>query len=379
MSIDMTMWGWDERWESTLRGLAADRPATGVSAVGPAEGRLVPGRVIADNRGLFQVASGPGVAWSRPTGRLWDRIADTPEVPVTGDWVLVDPDERADKWPLHAVLPRRSALSRQAPTDERHAAREQVLAANVDLLLMVFGLDGGRNFTERGLERLATIAWQSGAVPVVVLNKADLAEDREGAELRAREAAPGAEVIVTSTVTDGGLDALASILQPGRTAALTGRSGVGKSTIINRLAGQDLLATQASREDDLRGRHTTSSRQMIRLASGALLIDTPGLRTLGLWAGGDALDDSFSDIAALAEGCRFGDCSHRGEPGCAVQQALSEGALDAGRYESYLSLQRELRFLNSRQDIRAQLEQKARNRAMARRIREHYRASGKRG
>ncbi len=371
MSIDIASWGWDEYWESTLRGMAGDAADGRVA-------KLAPGRVITDNRGLFQVAAAAGIAWSRPTGRLWDRIADTPEVPVTGDWVLVDPDERADKWPLYAVLPRRSALSRQAPTDERHAPREQVLAANVDLLLMVFGLDGGRNFTERGLERLATIAWQSGAVPVVVLNKADLAEDREGAELRAQEAAPGAEVIVTSTVTDGGLDALSAILKPGRTAALTGRSGVGKSTIINRLAGEDLLATQPSREDDLRGRHTTSSRQMIRLASGALLIDTPGLRTLGLWADGDALDGSFPDIAALAEGCRFGDCSHRGEPGCAVQQALSEGALDAGRYESYLALRRELAFLESRQDIRAQLAEKSRNKALARRIREHYRVSKKR-
>ena len=205
MSIDMTTWGWDERWEPVLRGVSAELPA--------AEG-MVPGRVIADSRGLFQVAAAPGIAWSRPTGKLWDRIADTSEVPVTGDWVLVEPDGQADKWPLHAVLPRRSTLSRQAPTDERHAAREQVLAANVDLLLMVFGLDGGRNFTERGLERLATIAWQSGAVPVVVLNKSDLAGDAELAVVRAREAAPGAEVVVTSTVTEGGLEALTALLRP---------------------------------------------------------------------------------------------------------------------------------------------------------------------
>ena len=188
MSNDMASWGWDEGWGSTLRATLLAEPALAAAAE---EGRLVPGRVIADSRGLFQVAAGPGIAWSRPTGKLWDRIADTTEVPVTGDWVVVEPDGRADKWPLHAVLPRRGTLSRQAPTDERHAAREHVLAANVDVLLMVFGLDGGRNFTERGLERLATIAWQSGATPVVVLNKADLAEDLAGAEARAREAAPG--------------------------------------------------------------------------------------------------------------------------------------------------------------------------------------------
>ena len=372
MSIDIAAWGWDERWEATLKAMDAPTSAS-------AEGRAVPGRVIADSRGLFQVAAGPGIAWARPTGKLWSRIADTPEVPVTGDWVLVEPDGRADAWPLTEVLPRRSRLSRQSPTDERHAAREQVLAANVDLLLMVFGLDGGRNFTERGLERLATIAWQSGAVPVVVLNKADLADDLELAELRAREAAPGVEVVVTSTIEEGGLERLATLLAPGRTAVLTGRSGVGKSSIVNRLAGEELLATRASREDDLRGRHTTSARRMIRLATGALLIDTPGLRTLGLWAGADALDDTFADIAALAEGCRFADCAHRGEPGCAVQRALAEGALDPARYESYLDLQRELRFLESRQDIRVQLAEKARMKSLARRIREHYRESEKRG
>jgi ribosome biogenesis GTPase len=356
MSIDLTTWGWDDRWEAARRAVEAAWPG------GPPVAGLVPARVVADSRGRFQVAA----------------PADTSDVPVTGDWVLVQPEEQADGWPLHAVLPRRSALSRQSPADERHAAREQVLAANVDLLLMVFGLDGGRNFTERGLERLATIAWQSGAQPVVVLNKADLSDCLELAELRAREAAPGAEVVATSTVTEGGLDGLAALLAPGRTAVLTGRSGVGKSSIVNRLAGQELLATQASREDDLRGRHTTSARRMIRLASGALLIDTPGLRTLGLWADEEALEESFSDIARLARGCRFADCAHRGEPGCAVQQALADGALDPARSESYLALQREVRYLASRQDVRVQLAEKARMKALARRIREHYRDSGKR-
>ena len=376
MNDEMTSWGWDEGWGSTLRAALLAEPALAAAAE---ERRLAPGRVIADGRGLFQVAAGADIAWCRPTGKLWDRIADTTEVPVTGDWVVVEPDGRADKWPLHAVLPRRGTLSRSSPTDERHAAREHVLAANVDVLLMVFGLDGGRNFTERGLERLATIAWQSGATPVVVLNKADLAEDLAGAEARAREAAPGVEVVVTSAVAEDGLAALTRLLPPGRTAALTGRSGVGKSSIVNRLVGEEVLATGASRSDDLRGRHTTSARRMIRLASGALLIDTPGLRTLGLWAGADALDDSFSDIAELGAGCRFADCSHRREPGCAVQQALAEGALDAARYESWLSLQRELRHLESRQDVRVQLAEKARSKALARHIREHYRASGKRG
>jgi ribosome biogenesis GTPase len=368
--VEIQEWGWDDRWET------AAVQATLEAGLRAAD--VAPGRVIADTRGLFRVVAEAGTAWSRPTGRLWDRIAGSAAVPVTGDWVLVEAGEGTTEWPMHAVLPRRSALSRKSPTDARHAAPEQVLAANVDLLLLVFGLDGGRNFTERGLERYVTAAWQSGATPLVVLNKADLAADRELAELRARESAPGVEVISASTVTDGGLDELAAHLRPALTVAMVGRSGVGKSTIANRLLGEELLATQANRAGDLRGRHTTSLRQMVRLASGALLIDTPGLRELGLWGDERALEESFSDITELAAQCRFADCAHRGEPGCAVQQALAEGALDPARYESYLDLQRELRHLNRKEDVRARLEQKARSKTLAKHIRTWSRESGKR-
>ncbi len=377
MSNDIASWGWDEGWGSTLRATLLAEPALAAAA---AEGRLAPGRVIADSRGLFQVAAGPGIAWS----------------PADGE--AVGPDRRHAGGAGHRGLggggartaaptsgrctrccPSAEHCRASAPTDERHAAREHVLAANVDVLLMVFGLDGGRNFTERGLERLATIAWQSGATPVVVLNKADLAEDLAGAEARAREAAPGVEVVATSAVAEDGVAALTALLPPGRTAALTGRSGVGKSSIVNRLVGEEVLATGASRSDDLRGRHTTSSRRMIRLASGALLIDTPGLRTLGLWAGADALDDTFSDIAELATGCRFGDCAHRGEPGCAVQRPWPKARSTPGATRAGSRCSGSCGYLESRQDVRVQLAEKARMKALARRIREHYRDSGKRG
>ncbi len=369
MNVRMQEWGWDDRWEEARARAVAEGGIT--SAARPA-------RVIADTRGLFQVIAESGAAWSRPTGKAWARFTETSVAPVTGDWVLVEADPSTTEWPLHAILPRRSALSRKSPTDIRHAAPEQVLAANVDLLLLVFGLDGGRNFTERAVERYVTAAWQSGAVPLVLLNKADLSPDRDLAELRAREAAPGVDVISVSAVAEAGLDELAERLRPGATVALVGRSGVGKSTIINRLLGEDLLATGANREGDLRGRHTTSLRRMVRLASGALLIDTPGLRQVGLWGDEDSLDESFTDIAELAGRCRFSDCSHQGEPGCAVQQALSDGALDAARYESYLGLERELRHLNRKQDIRARLEHKAQGKALARYIRTWTRQSSKR-
>jgi ribosome biogenesis GTPase len=233
---------------------------------------------------------------------------------------------------------------------------EQVVAANVDSVFLVAGLDA--EFNLRRIERYLVLAMESGARPVILLNKADLAGDLAARIAETERVAAGIPVHATSTRTGLGFDALAAYLQPGRTLALLGSSGVGKSSIVNRLAGQDLLPTREVRETDSRGRHTTSHRQLVRLPGGALIIDTPGMREIQLWDVDDGVTEVFEDIEALTTGCRFRDCRHRTEPGCAVRAAVDEGRVEAGRLESYLKLEDERRAVEARADERAQQEAK---------------------
>ena len=297
-----------------------------------------PARVVVEERGLIRIAMADGEGLATVAGRLRHDADLDPgvDLPAVGDWVAVS-GAGDGGLVVQAVLPRSSAIVRRAPGD--HARPTQVLAANIDVAFLVASLN--RDFNLRRLERYLAVAWESGAVPVVLLSKADLSDDVDGMVLAAEAVAPGVEVIAVSSVTGIGLDAVRRHLGGGRTIVFLGSSGVGKSSLVNALAGEPLLATAAIREDDARGRHTTTRRQLVPLGDG-LVIDTPGLRELAL-ADGDGLAGTFDELEAIASGCRFSDCAHEGEPGCAVAAAIGDGRLDPGRLAAYRKLEREAR------------------------------------
>ncbi len=304
----------------------------------------LPGRVLRVDRTSCQVALASGDV-SLPVGRELQR--DPLQAPTTGDWVVIDGGE------VVAVLERRTSVVR-AGFRELSA---HVLAANVDSVLVVSSLQNA--FRPRRIERLLVIAWQTGALPVVVLTKSDCCEDVATALGQAAAVAPGVAVHAVSAVTGEGMDELSAELAPRTTAVMIGPSGTGKSTLANHLSdGTAALATTEVRSDG-KGRHTTVTRELVRLANGALLIDTPGLRAIGLWDAGDAIGEAFSDLGALAAACRFNDCAHASEPGCAVQAAIREGGLDPERLESFRRLEREQRRLEARTDARLSAERRA--------------------
>ena len=329
---------------------------------------LIPGRVSIQHRGAYDVLTAEGELRCDVAGRLYDEAASPADLPAVGDWVAVAarPEEAAGT--VQAVLPRRTKFSRKTAWQ---ASEEQVLAANVDVALIVTSLNEDMNL--RRLERYLTLAWESGATPVLVLTKADLADDVPAVVAEVESVAFGAPVHAISSVTGEGLDELRAHLRPGVTAALLGSSGVGKSTLVNTLVGEELLETREIREDG-KGRHTTTRRELIQLPGGALVIDTPGMREVQLWIADDGLEEAFSDVTELFEHCRFSDCAHESEPGCAVKEAIANGTLAPERWESYLKLQRELAHLDRRLDKRAQAEERKRWRALSTFAREASRA-----
>ena len=349
--LDLTSFGWS--------GEVSDAFAVHAAA------GLEPGRVVAEDRGSYVVQTGGGERRASVTGRYRFEAGNDPAAyPAVGDWVAVD--SREDGASVHAILPRRTSVLRHAPGLRTVA---QVVAANVDVVFVVASLNQDLNL--RRLERYLAFAWESGASPIVVLSKADLTEDLAGALLAVESVAVGVPIITVSAVDGRGIDELRSHIEPGATVAFVGSSGVGKSTLVNTLAGDELAAVREIREDDGRGRHTTSRRQLHRMPDGGLILDTPGMRELGLWDADAGLERSFADIDALASTCRFSDCRHDGEPGCSVAAAIADGDLDAGRFSGWRKLEREARHLERRVDHLARDQERRRWKAISKSVGKH--------
>ena len=328
-----------------------------------ADAGLRPGRVAIQHRGAYVLLAEEGEVWANVSGRLRHAADSTADLPAVGDWVAYDFPPGSDRAGVQAILPRRSAFRRK---QAGHETAEQVVAANVDVLFLLTSLNQDLNV--RRIERYMTLAWESGADPVVVLTKADLCPDVAPALALVESVAFGVPVHVTSALTGAGFEAVRAHLEGGRTGAAVGSSGVGKSTLINGLCGEERLATSEIR-DDGRGRHTTSHRELIVLPGTGCVIDTPGMRELQLWDSAEGLERAFEDIEAVIAACKFSDCGHDTEPGCAVQSGLSDGSLDGERFESYQKLQRELHYLEIRHDARARSDARKRWRAISKEAR----------
>ena len=313
---------------------------------------LFPARIGAQHRGEFALLTEEGEVRARAAGRLFYAHEVGGQLPAVGDWVAVTPPAT-----IASILPRRSAFIRK---NAGHDSTEQVLAANVDAAFLLAGLDD--DFSLRRLERYITIAWESGAQPIVVLTKADLSPDVPASVLAVESVAIGVPVHPVSNVTGEGLEALDQYLVPGRTVVLLGSSGVGKSTLLNRLAGEEVMLTREVAADGT-GRHTTTHRELVQLAGGGMIIDTPGLRELQFWEGD--LSAAFEDLETLALECKFRNCAHISEPGCAIQAAVDDGTLELDRLRSWRKLQRELEAIAARTDTRLRIARKKRWKQMA--------------
>ncbi len=350
--------GWDESWGGSFH---AHR----------ALGRS-PARVVAVHKETSIVRDGGGDRPATVSGRFRFDALSPADYPAVGDWVALEA-ANGDGTVIAAVLPRRGAIRRAAGDSSRRGngrlADEQVMAANVDIAFLVAGLD--RDFNLRRMERYLAVAWSSGVSPVVILNKADVADDLEGRLVAVEAIAPGVPIVVTSALTGKGLDAVARHLGPGRTSVVLGSSGVGKSTLLNALLGEARQATSEVRAGDSRGRHTTTHRELFELPGGALLIDSPGIRSLEVAGAAEGVIDAFDDVAAIAADCRFSDCSHNGEPGCAVAAAIADGRLSPDRLESHRKLEREAAHAVRKVDPVARAEERKRWKAIHKSVDKH--------
>jgi ribosome biogenesis GTPase / thiamine phosphate phosphatase len=361
--ISLAALGWDDAWKA-----AADEVA---------RPELVPARIAIEHRGAYEALGADAMAWAELRGRDYFVARDKRELPTVGDWVLLAPATGGVSV-IEALLPRRSVLVRAAAGDKVAA---QPIAANVDVAFVV--TSANLDLNERRLERYLTTVQDGGAAPVVVLNKLDLVSDPAPLVARLAEVAPGVPVVAASATTGVGVDLVRAHLGPGRTGVVVGSSGVGKSTLLNQLLGAAVQDVRPVRADDDRGRHTTTRRELFVLDGGGVLIDTPGMRELKPWtdrdpAGGDADALAFDEIAALARSCRFGDCEHGAEPGCAVRAAAAAGEVAADRLDAWRKLRAEQRHEADRRDAAARLDDKRRGKIGARALRERLKDKGRR-
>jgi ribosome biogenesis GTPase / thiamine phosphate phosphatase len=320
-----------------------------------------PARILAEDRGSYVVRTATGERRASITGRFRHETAGDPSIfPAVGDWVAID--GAAGDAAIHAVLPRRTAIVRRA-SGKRTAA--QVVGANVDVVFIVVSLNLDLNM--RRLERYLAVAWESGAEPVVVLSKADLVDDPTQILAEVERVAVGAAILAVSAIDGRGMDEIRARIGSGRTAAFVGSSGVGKSTLLNRLAGEDRAVVKEIRKDDARGRHTTTRRQLHILPDGGMVLDTPGMRELALWDP-DGVEQSFPEIDELVATCRFGNCRHNGEPGCAIAAALAMGSLEPSRLEAWNKLEREARHQLRRVDAFAREQERRKWKAISKTV-----------
>ena len=293
----------------------------------------IPARITAQHKERYEIVCQHGITHARLKTKEYYVEAQT--FPTTGDFVMLNFIENGDSQ-IIATLPRRTCFLRREPGP---VPRDQAVAANFDYVFIMQSLN--LDFNPKRLERYLTLAWQSGATPVILLTKADLVEDYWDYLTQVERVASGVNTHVVSAHTGFGLNRLNAYLQPGKTVVFLGSSGVGKSSLVNALAGEEIMTVNAIREDDSKGRHTTTHRQLIRLNSGVMIIDTPGMRELGMWDVSEGLGDAFADVEQFIGRCRFSDCKHEREPGCAIKAAISAGKLDAARWESYQKLKEE--------------------------------------
>jgi ribosome biogenesis GTPase len=306
---------------------------------------LIPARVTEVHRQLYKIISAHGECNAKLKGSLYNTVEVSEDFPAVGDFVLIQYNEQGDSV-IHKVLTRKSKFSR--PNYLGHAAEyvktivEQVVAANFDYVFIMASLNFDFNINR--IQRYLAVAWQSGATPVIVLTKADLVEDYSEQLIAVQNQAIGVDVVAVSAVTGFGIDKLLKYMQPSKTVVFLGSSGVGKSSLVNALAGEEVMLVNTIREDDSKGRHTTTHRQLIMLNSGVMIIDTPGMRELGVCAVDEGLGETFSDVEELFTKCKFSNCTHRSEPGCAVLEALQNGTLTQSRWDNYIKLKRESKF-----------------------------------